>query len=940
MRRPTATQPDSRPGAIVGRDAELRAIERFLELEPEAAAGLVIEGEAGIGKTALWLEAVRTADARGYRVLEARPAESEAQLPYAALADLVSGVFEETRALLPQPQQRALAAALLQTEEEEIVDARTIATAVLGTLTALAHEQPVLVAVDDVQWLDSSSERALAFVLRRSPPRLRVLLTHRAEGGSGSPLDLDRVFNDGRLGRVSPEPLSVGALHHVIARRLGTAPARPTLARIATASGGNPFFALELARAIARESGARTPGDPLPVPPSLHELVAARLRGLSSNAQEAVLTAAALSRPTVVTVAQAVAPTFDASRGLEEAEDAAVLVSTRGRLRFTHPLLASVVYGSASDKRRRELHRRLADVVSDPEERALHRAQCTFEPDEQTADELEHAARRAADRGAQDSAAELFEAACRLTPVDRPDELARRFLGGAIALNAVGEFEDARDLTTRALAATRAPALRAQAFGLLGALAWSSGDAVTAMRRVDQALAEAGGDDALLGPIYAKAVRFAFSFDFSRALGYARAASELLSAEREPLLLGHVLVDRVWAGALCGLGAEGALLERALQLEAEGLPGPRADPQAVVLLWFHSIDDFDAARARYAMEEQWYRERGAEVSGADRRSHIALAELRAGNWDEAERHVEASCAAVEKLDVRGPLAMVFEKRSLVDAHRGRIERARATLVPMIERYELAGQAWWAALSLSTLAFLEFTAGDDAGADRALVRMRELASSVGAKDVLLDRSEPFHVEALLALGDLDRAREELTRLEERGRTLPRPWITAALPRTRALVLAAEGDVGAALAAFAELDLATSAHLPFELGWTLLVKGRLLRRAKQKRAAAESLREALDIFEHLGAPTWADRARSELDRVGLRHRSPHELTASERRVAELAAGGLTNRQVAAAAFMSPKTVEANLSRVYRKLGISSRAELGARIAAEQREAETQT
>jgi DNA-binding NarL/FixJ family response regulator len=283
--------------------------------------------------------------------------------------------------------------------------------------------------------------------------------------------------------------------------------------------------------------------------------------------------------------------------------------------------------------------------------------------------------------------------------------------------------------------------------------------------------------------------------------------------------------------------------------------------------------------------------------------------------------------------------MVFEKRSLVDAHRGRIERARTTLLPMIEQYERAGQPWWAALSLSTLAFAEFAAGDDAAADRALVRMREHAESVGAKDVFLDRSEPFHVEALLALGEHDRAREALARLEQRGRAVPRLWITATLPRARALVLAAEGDIPQALAALDELDLDTARRLPFELAWTLLVKGRLLRRAKQKRAAAEALREALDIFERLGAPNWADRTRSELARVGLRRRAPHELTDSERRVAELAAGGLTNRQVAEAAFMSPKTVEANLSRVYRKLGIRSRAELGARIAVEQRDAEAQ-
>jgi DNA-binding CsgD family transcriptional regulator len=169
---------------------------------------------------------------------------------------------------------------------------------------------------------------------------------------------------------------------------------------------------------------------------------------------------------------------------------------------------------------------------------------------------------------------------------------------------------------------------------------------------------------------------------------------------------------------------------------------------------------------------------------------------------------------------------------------------------------------------------------------------------------------------------------LGRLEQRGRTFARLWITTTLPRAHALVLAGEGNVEGALATLDELDLDEAARLPHDLGWTLLVRGRLERRARRRGAAAESLGAAIEIFERLGAPGWVRQAREELERVGLR-RAPTELTPTERRVAELAASGLTNREVAAAAFMSPKTVEANLARVYRKLGIRSRAELGARI-----------
>jgi len=180
---------------------------------------------------------------------------------------------------------------------------------------------------------------------------------------------------------------------------------------------------------------------------------------------------------------------------------------------------------------------------------------------------------------------------------------------------------------------------------------------------------------------------------------------------------------------------------------------------------------------------------------------------------------------------------------------------------------------------------------------------------------------------------------LARLEERGRVFPRLWIDVTLPRTRAIVLAAEGELEKASAALDAFDEAAAANLPFDLAWTLLVRGRLHRRAKQRRAAAGALRAALEQFELLGAPLWIERTRAELDRVGLR-RAPDELTATERRVAELAASGLTNREVASKAFMSPKTVQANLARVYRKLAISSRAELGARMSEERGRIAAQT
>jgi DNA-binding NarL/FixJ family response regulator len=280
---------------------------------------------------------------------------------------------------------------------------------------------------------------------------------------------------------------------------------------------------------------------------------------------------------------------------------------------------------------------------------------------------------------------------------------------------------------------------------------------------------------------------------------------------------------------------------------------------------------------------------------------------------------------------------VFAWRALIDAHRGRFERARATLRPLVDEAARTEKAWWGAILLSVVGFVEFAAGDHAAADDAVRRMRRLLDGIGIREGLLVRTEPFHVESLVALGEITRARDVVERLEQRGRTIPRLWIDVTLPRARALVLAAEDDTAAALAALDALDIAAASRLPFELGSAWLVKGRLYRRLKQRRAAAEAFRDALAIFERVGAPTWERQARDELARVGPRRRSPDELTATELHVAQLAAEGLTNREVAKAAFMSAKTVEAHLARAYRKLGINSRAELGARMGRQPRSAE---
>jgi predicted ATPase len=304
---------------IFGRDLELTAMERFLNSAPNRPSAMVIEGEAGIGKTTLWLETVRRAEERSMRTLQARPAESEQKLSYVALADLVAGAFDEVGSTLPQVQQRALAGALVRDETVDGTSARTTATAFVGVLAACAEKSAVLLAVDDVQWLDTASAESLAFALRRLPPKVGVLLAHRVELGQGLPLGLARALPEDRLMRIAPRPLSLAALHHMVKFRLGTSLPRPLLARLADASGGNPFYALEMARALAAH-GDLKPTQLLPVPRNLEELVLSRVETLSASAWQLALAAAATSQPTRSVLASVLPTDADFDAALLEAE--------------------------------------------------------------------------------------------------------------------------------------------------------------------------------------------------------------------------------------------------------------------------------------------------------------------------------------------------------------------------------------------------------------------------------------------------------------------------------------------------------------------------------------------------------------------------------------------------------------------------------------------
>ena len=421
------------PTEVIGREETLERIHAFLDAGENGRA-LLLEGEAGIGKTTLWQRAVALAADRVARVLRAEPAELEVIFSFSAASDLLAAALDDVADRLPAPQRRALEVALFMDDVGDgVVDQRAVAVAFLAALRALAAEGPVVVAVDDIQWLDAESALILSFAARRLTDEPIVFVLARRTGTSKGPLDIDRTFVRAGLTTLEIGPLSVGAIHRLLHERLGMSFARPTLVRLHDACAGNPFYALEIGRALHRR-GDIDPGRPLPLPSRLDELVSERILALPPDAQEALAAVAATPHPTVSLVG--------AGRALDTAAEAGLVEIDGQRVRFTHPLLRSAAYALAGTEVLLRVHQRLAEAATDPEERARHLALGADRPDAAIAAELDHAAGRAAARGATEAAAELARLALHATPGTDDEDAVRRRL--AVAAHDAGAGEPAR----------------------------------------------------------------------------------------------------------------------------------------------------------------------------------------------------------------------------------------------------------------------------------------------------------------------------------------------------------------------------------------------------------------------------------------------------------------------------------------------------------------
>jgi DNA-binding CsgD family transcriptional regulator/tetratricopeptide (TPR) repeat protein len=901
---------------LIGRIAERRAVGDFLAASTPRRT-LLLTGEAGIGKTTLWEAGVADACERGWRVLSARPSAAEAGFGFAGLGDLLGEVGEAALAELPPPQRRALEVVLLRAEPAgRPPEPRAIAVAAHNVLRALAAAEPLLVAVDDVQWLDRPSGEVLAFSARRLDRQSVAFFLSRRPG---DPSPLEQALRPD-LERLQLAPLSLGAARRILFERLDLTLSRRAARRAFELSLGNPLFVLEIGRMLRRREPAEFEGE-MPVPESVEELLGTRVAELPPAARRALL-AVAISAD----LSRAQLSEFCEPADLEAAFAAGTLTNFGSRVRAGHPLLAHVAAAGATPAERRSLHLALAEATDSEMARARHLALATSEPDRELAATVAAAAAAARARGAAEGAVELGEQALRLTPREAP-ERGERIVDLADLMLVAGRSHCATQLLRDELEALPRGAIRARALLLL-----AEGDEITTVgeveAQIEAALREGRGDPEIEATARGRQAEYAALCSLER-LGEAER-----SAERglRPPVGGDA--ERV---ALNGLGWTRILRGRAVDDLCE-----RFD--AISDSAFHLVDslqqlvalrhfwrgELGEARAIFERLRALAEERAEPLSSVAVRNHRCELALRAGEWDEAAALLDEWEMDADKEMLVAPQ---YERcRALLAAGRGDLEAVEEWAAETVAGANECGVRWDLLEAERARAVAALLAGAPEAAVERLAPIWERMVGEEIDEPGVFPVAPDLVEALLAIGDAGAAVAVSERLRGLAESQCHPWGLAGAERCAAqLALAADDyDPAAAARLAAAADSYEQLGLRFDAGRSLLALGRAQRRRRQWGAARASLERAAVTFDALGSDGWAVAARAALDGIGGRRpRASGDLTPAELRSAELAARGLSNKEIARTAFVTVRTVESHLSRAYAKLGVSSRTRLAARL-----------
>ena len=879
----------------------------------------MLTGWPGIGKTTLWEAGVDAARGDGLRVLSARPSDAEARLVFGALIDVLDPVGAGELDALPAPQLEALEVALLRRAATGgPAPANAVAVGLLNALRALSERERVLVALDDIQWLDAASASALAFAARRlEGDRVRFLLARRPAAASA----LEQALEPRGTVRLELGGLSLGGTRRLLLERLGLSLSRPVMRRIFESTLGNPLFALEVGRTLVVD-GVPPIGTQLPVPERVEELLGPRVAALPGPARR-LLTAVALSPDLRL---DRLAELAD-DGALEAAVEAGVIVVDGSHLRASHPLIAAAAVRDCPAAERRRLHRVVADAVPDGELRIRHLALAAEQPDAALAATVSAGAAAAARRGAAQAAAELADHALRLTPSDDPARVDRLLeLGGY--LEVAGEKQRLNALLAPVVDSLPPGVARGRAWFLL------TGGDVQSNREIldlfERALAESREDPRLRAAVLAELAANVAAVRVERIEMTAAWAEEALALARRvgDDVERQVLYALAWARSLGGRPVDD-LCERFRELTEESAFYMAPSPERVAaqrLVWRGCIGEArDALTSLLDMAD----ERGEPSSYALQRLHLCELELRAGGWDAAARFLDEWSESSDRVLLLWPM---YERcRALLAAGRGESDDAFRWADEAIARAKQTGCRWDHLETLRALGVAHLLAQSPDRAAETLRSVWEHTSQEGVNDPGAFPVAPELVEALVDLGELEEAAEVTRRLGELAEAQSHPWGLVTARRSRAVVRLAEDYDERAVK-----ELQDAAHeyvslgLPFDAARSQLALGRAQRRHRKWGAARTTLLAAVDAFDRLGSPGWAALTRGDVERVGARRPSREgELSAAERRVAELAASGLANKEIAQALVVTVSTVEYHLSRTYAKLGIRSRGQLAARL-----------
>ncbi|MGW0605223.1 ATP-binding protein [Streptomyces sp. NPDC002640] len=936
---------------VVGREDLLADARRRLG----QGGGVLLHGPAGIGKSTVLRALAAEYAGKSRTVLRCSATESESHLPFLAIADLLGPHLDRFADRLPPTQRTALEAALtghggtaLQPDGQHGLALRL---AVLAAFRALAADGPVLVVADDLQWLDRASTELLGFAARRSNgTRVRMLCALRTGTPDGPDVNvhLRGLPHDSEALRVAP--LDRAHISALLARRGLAGLPRSTVRAIGAASDGNPMFALELGRALAESPTPPRPGEPLPVPTSLRALLLGRLDRLPAGTRRTLLVAAAGARPTLELLRAA--GRADAEEDVARACALGVLVADdpeNHTIRFTHPLVPSALYAAADGPERRAVHAALSRAALDPIERARHLALATAGADPEVAARLSEAAGLARDRGAPSVAASLGLLAARHTPEPAPHSPgtgspdAHRLRAAEDALTA-GEADLARDIAHDVLGRATGAAERVRAWTVV---IDAAGQAMTEVDAVfPQALADAGDDPRLLGLVHHRLAWQALLVegDSRRAHQEAARAARLAAAggdrRTELLSLAFQAHMEVLRGHPDAPATIARALEEAPQDEAEACDHNGAG--AVQCRWMLMGDRLDEARSTVTALLRGARRRGMVEAEVQYLRLLAETELRSGHCGRAVDLARESLRLARDTGIGEAAAGALAARA--EASGGDPALAVELAREAVRAAERDGDHLFLAHALSALGHVLLATGDHGGAVEALGRVRALERRVGIDDPADGRWHGDLAEALVRTGETAEARRLVAETRVRAERLGREGVLAVLDRAEALVLAAEGDH-----AGAERLLARSRERFARVG-RRLSEGRTLLalaevRTQRGASGAEPREEALRLFRRCRALPWLRRAET-AEAAPAPPAAPtatvapdaasgraatggaavlQGLAAMERQVAGLVMEGATNREIAGRLFVSVKTVEATLTRVYRKLGIRSRVDI---------------